>query len=171
MQRALDSAPKFVPAPRAPAPQPVRPPSPVVSIERNNVQRPPDSPKRPNNDGPSWREVGIAAVSFTGGALAVSANDARKVMAERAANDLYDDVTGKNDKKEKERQEDIALQREVIASQREATEVQRKIHEENKLMHYRLSEQNCKLKNQGSKLEKDIESLCGKIDEVFQCHE
>lgn len=140
------AAPKQVAVPKAaPAPK--------------QEQKKPDSPRR-DDDKKSWREPVIAGAGFMLGV-------ASQTVGSDATRDIYDLVTGKKAKRDKEREEDIKLQREGLDIQRQLLDGQMKIHAENRKMHEEATEQHYKLGTRGQGLQSQMGALSNKLDTVF----
>jgi hypothetical protein len=90
----------------------------------------------------------------------------------RGVDEIADEITGKKAKQDKQREEEMALQKEAldiqrksVAAQEAAVELQRKVHAEDMVMHLRASEQNEKVLAQGQKLERGMGSLSKQMAE------
>lgn len=166
------------PAPRSPrrlnptpAPKKIESPKRApLPAKQKPEEKKPDSPRRDDNKKSSWDEWKApisAAAGFAGGIVVQS-------VASNSTNDVYDVVTGKKAKRDKEREEDLQIKREELAIQRQLLDGQMKIHEENRRMyeenrkmHNDMSEQHYKLSVVGGNLRNDMSNLSGKIDDVF----
>lgn len=149
----------------------VRPPSPKrEAAPAKQEEKKPDSPRRDDNKKSSWGKYEapiVAGASFAGGIVV-------QTVATKGTDDAYDTVTGKKAKRDKEREEDLKMQRESLDIQRQLLAGQvsihnenRKLHEENRMLHEQAAEQNQKLGVVGGQLRADMGNLSAKIDDVF----
>lgn len=117
---------------------------------------PPTPPTPPNNS--SWRDAGLVAAGLGGGIILA---DVTSVVRNRIANDLYDEITGVNARKEKEQAAEIARQL--------------SIQQEEKKRHVEALEENLKLRismdraaNESFALQKSMNNLGDKMESIFK---
>lgn len=160
---ARKSEPKSEPAPKpAPAPAPAK----------KEEQKPaPSSPKR---SGITRREVAVVASGCTAAGFALGAvvEPAVSTAIRMGAEDIYKEATGKRAKEDKQREEQVAMQKEAldiqrraVAAQEAAIKLQERQHAENVVMHMRSSEQNEKALMHGKSLKQDINNLSKQMAE------
>jgi len=139
-------------------------PAPAPAAKRQESPAPaPSSPRR--NNGITRQDV--AAAAGGGFLLGMFIEPAISTSTQLVVQDAYNEVTGKRAKLDKQREEDLAIQREALALQKRAIDDQQKQHEELKLMHYQATEQHEKADLRGQKLEIKMEGLGARIDDVF----
>jgi hypothetical protein len=158
-------APKHEPKPAA-APKPA--PAPAKKEE------PKPAPSSPKRSGITRKEVAVIASGCTAAGFALGAviEPAVSTAVRLGAEDIYKEATGKRAKEDKQREEQVAMQKEAldiqrraVAAQEAAIRLQERQHAENVVMHMRSSEQNEKALVHGKSLKQDINNLSKQMAE------